>query len=213
MRPAADGLCRSSPFHILTDVPITSPFDSVRGMLYVFLGAHLAGPIPGRKLTGLTACHASQLDSGVRLAPRARCVSCATPAGAQQSVHRLSCSSQRQHSNRILNGTPDTLGRIADNRLLMTVHPLSRSRCRPQAGTRVRAGAREYELQGSLGDGAVGLVRKAKDLSANRQVAVKFLAPDPKYIDPAVFEDVADRFRREGLRGIRLRHEHLLQII
>lgn len=42
---------------------------------------------------------------------------------------------------------------------------------------------------------------------------MKFLAPDPKYIDPRAFNDVATRFRREGQRGARLRHEHLIDIL
>ncbi len=95
----------------------------------------------------------------------------------------------------------------------MTTHPLSRSLCRPQTGMRVHAGRRDYVLQGALGDGAVGLVRKARDVVSGAQVAIKFLAPDPKYIDPTVFEDVADRFRREGLRGTGLHNEHLVRII
>jgi serine/threonine protein kinase len=41
---------------------------------------------------------------------------------------------------------------------------------------------------------------------------VKFLAPDPKYIEPDNFEDVAERFRREGVRGASLRHENLVTI-
>lgn len=78
---------------------------------------------------------------------------------------------------------------------------------------RVHAGSREFELQGALGDGAVGVVRKARDVVSGEPVAIKFLAPDPKYIDPSVFEDVADRFRREGIRGTGLQHEHLVRII
>ena len=66
---------------------------------------------------------------------------------------------------------------------------------------RVHAGSRDFELQGALGDGAVGLVRKARDVVSGAQVAIKFLAPDPKYIDPKAFDDVATRFVMEGQKG------------
>ncbi len=44
-------------------------------------------------------------------------------------------------------------------------------------------------------------------------MAVKLLAPDPKYIDVAAFGDVEQRFKREGLRGAHLRDENLIEII
>jgi len=66
---------------------------------------------------------------------------------------------------------------------------------------------------GQLGDGAAGLVRKARDIERDTTVAVKFLAPDPKYIDTGVFDDVARRFKREGERGAHLRHDSLVTII
>ena len=59
----------------------------------------------------------------------------------------------------------------------------------------------------------MGIVRKAEEHTRGRIVAVKFLAPDPKYIDVAAFDDVADRFRREGSRGVGLRHDHLVEIL
>ena len=90
---------------------------------------------------------------------------------------------------------------------------LSRELCHPEVGQRFRAGKSSYEVRGKLGDGAVGLVRRAVNLDDGKQVAVKFLAPDPKYIEPASFTDVADRFRREGERGASLRHENLVTIL
>jgi serine/threonine protein kinase len=75
------------------------------------------------------------------------------------------------------------------------------------------ARSREYELLGKIGDGAVGLVRKARDRKSNRVVAVKFLAPDPKYIDVQAFDEVAGRFKREGIRGAALTHDHLIKIL
>lgn len=71
----------------------------------------------------------------------------------------------------------------------------------------------EYRLEGAVGDGAVGIVRRAVNVSTGRIVAVKFLAPDPKYIEEAVFDDVATRFRREGERGAGLKHENLVEIL
>lgn len=67
-------------------------------------------------------------------------------------------------------------------------------------------------MGGAVGDGAVGLVRRATRATDERLFAVKLLAPDPKYVDEAVFDDVAARFKREGERGIRLRHPHLVTI-
>ena len=70
---------------------------------------------------------------------------------------------------------------------------------------------RSYVLGGSLGDGAAGLVRKATGHD-DQEYAVKFLAPDPKYIEESSFNDVAARFRREGGRGAYLDHPHLIRI-
>jgi serine/threonine-protein kinase len=66
---------------------------------------------------------------------------------------------------------------------------------------------------GAIGDGAVGLVRKARNVATDEIVAVKLLAPDPKYIDQAAFEDVEQRFKREGKRGAHLEHPNLVKII
>jgi serine/threonine-protein kinase len=67
-------------------------------------------------------------------------------------------------------------------------------------------------MGGAVGDGAVGLVRKATRKSDSQLVAVKLLAPDPKYIEEETFNDVAARFKREGERGVRLRHPHLVRV-
>lgn len=71
----------------------------------------------------------------------------------------------------------------------------------------------EYILGGSIGDGAIGAVRRAMQRSTQRQVAVKFLAPEPKYIEESSFEDMRKRFAREGIRGEALVQEHLVKII
>jgi eukaryotic-like serine/threonine-protein kinase len=93
------------------------------------------------------------------------------------------------------------------------MHHLARSKCRCEVGQKFNAGGRKYKFQGSLGNGAVGLVRKAEDLETGRIVAVKLLAPDPKYIDVEAFKDVEQRFKREGLRGAHLRDDNLIEII
>lgn len=91
-------------------------------------------------------------------------------------------------------------------------HPLSRHFCHPELGQRFMVGQEEYEIEGQLGDGAAGIVRKARRLKDKVLRAVKFLAPDPKYIDPDVFDDVAARFRREGQRARFLDHPGLVRI-
>jgi len=80
------------------------------------------------------------------------------------------------------------------------------------AGQRFVVRGEQYELGGHVGDGAVGLVRKATRLKDKALQAVKFLAPDPKYIEESVFDDVSARFRREGERGTNLRHPHLITV-
>jgi serine/threonine protein kinase len=75
------------------------------------------------------------------------------------------------------------------------------------------AGGRNYRLGGVIGDGAAGIVRKGTDLASGDQVAIKLLAPDAKYIDRRAFDDVAQRFRREGIRGAGLDYENLVKII
>lgn len=93
------------------------------------------------------------------------------------------------------------------------MHRLARNKCHPRVGQRFTASGKSYEFLGSLGDGAVGLVRKARNLETGRVVAIKVLAPDPKYIDEAAFDDVEQRFGREGNRGAHLRDENLVEII
>lgn len=92
-------------------------------------------------------------------------------------------------------------------------HPLSRDNLKLQAGLEVSASGDTFVLGGVIGDGAVGVVRKAERKRDGQKVAIKFLAPDPKYIEEGVFDDVASRFRKEGEKGARLEHEHLVKII
>jgi serine/threonine protein kinase len=92
------------------------------------------------------------------------------------------------------------------------MHWLSRALCKPNSGQFFAVNGEDHILQGKLGDGAAGLVRKAIRKHDHASLAVKFLAPDPKYIDVDKFDDVAARFRREGLRGPDLKHASLIQI-
>lgn len=91
-------------------------------------------------------------------------------------------------------------------------HKLSRELCKPETRQVFSVDGKEFYLGGHLGDGAVGVVRRAIRLADNKEFAVKFLAPDSKYIDEDVFDDVSVRFRREGERGANLDHSHLISI-
>jgi serine/threonine protein kinase len=91
-------------------------------------------------------------------------------------------------------------------------HPLSRPLCKPETGQVFTVAGEEYVIGDAIGDGAAGLVRRATRASDGHVDAVKLLAPDPKYIEESVFDDVAARFKREGERGSNLRHPHLIEI-
>ncbi len=95
----------------------------------------------------------------------------------------------------------------------MALHPLDREQCLISSDQEFEAGNRRYKVGGKIGNGAAGIVRKAFDLDSGREVAIKLLAPDRKYIDQDVFDDVAARFQREGQRGAGLSHENLVEII
>ena len=91
-------------------------------------------------------------------------------------------------------------------------HPFSRPNFKAKSGFRFELDGVTYKLGGRLGDGAVGIVRKANS-SSGKEVAIKFLAPDPKYIEVSAFDDVTARFRHEGKRGAKLEHERLVEIL
>jgi eukaryotic-like serine/threonine-protein kinase len=80
-------------------------------------------------------------------------------------------------------------------------------------GQRLIAGGRNYTLGGILGHGAIGVVRRATDEQTGAAVAIKFLAPELKYIEEGSLEDIRARFEREGLRGISLEHENLVKVL
>jgi len=93
------------------------------------------------------------------------------------------------------------------------VHPLSRNLCKPKLNQVFVCNKQEYQLRGELGNGAAGIVRKAVECNSEKIVAIKFIAPDPKYINEDAFDDVARRFQREGERGLSLKHHHLIEIL
>jgi eukaryotic-like serine/threonine-protein kinase len=80
-------------------------------------------------------------------------------------------------------------------------------------GQRFVAAGQEYVLAGKVSDGAIGVVRKASNCATGAQVAVKFLAPEFKYIELASMADIHVRFRREGVRGASLLHDNLVDIL
>jgi serine/threonine protein kinase len=92
-------------------------------------------------------------------------------------------------------------------------HPLARSNFRSSVGQRCVVDGVLYTLGGRIGDGAVGIVRRATRSPGNTTVAIKFLAPDPKYIEESSFDDVAHRFEHEGKRGAKLEHDRLVEIL
>ena len=89
---------------------------------------------------------------------------------------------------------------------------MTRELCNPHAGQLLQIGSENYVLGGKEGDGAVGIVHKATRKKDSEVHAIKFLAPDPHFIDPEAFNDVSIRFRREGDRGAKLKHPHLVRI-
>jgi serine/threonine protein kinase len=95
----------------------------------------------------------------------------------------------------------------------MDVLRFSRDEHNSSAGQEFTANGRRYILAGKVGNGAIGFVRKARDLASNDMVAVKFLAPEIKYIDESSFEDIHVRFHREGQRGAALFHDNLVRIL
>ncbi len=91
-------------------------------------------------------------------------------------------------------------------------HYLSRKLCKPSPGEKFVVRGQEYALRGKLGDGAAAIVKRGRRTADGAEFAVKFLAPDPKYIDESAFDDVASRFRREGLRSQELQHRNLVKV-
>lgn len=81
------------------------------------------------------------------------------------------------------------------------------------SGQYFMAGKSKYILMGKLGNGAVGIVRKAKNIETGKQVVVKFLAPDPKYIDINSMDEIYRRFKHEGEKGKELYHDNIVEVL
>ena len=95
----------------------------------------------------------------------------------------------------------------------MRYEKYSRDNLEVVVGQRVVTRGVEYKIQGRVGDGAIGVVRKALNVATGNIVAIKFLAPELRYIEENSLDDIYSRFRREGRRGILLDHSNLIQII
>lgn len=92
------------------------------------------------------------------------------------------------------------------------MHKLSRTRFRLKRGDTATVRGKPHVLGRRLGDGAAGVVFLAKDPDSNREVAIKVFSPDPNYVDEGNFDELAERFKREGERGLALEHPHLVKI-
>lgn len=64
-----------------------------------------------------------------------------------------------------------------------------------------------YEIVKVLGIGGMGVVYQARDITLDRDVALKVIRPEM-----ATDKDVMDRFRREILLASRITHKHILRI-
>ncbi len=65
----------------------------------------------------------------------------------------------------------------------------------------------DYEVQGELGRGGMGIVYRVHQKSLDRDVALKVLRPGD-----LIFGDAIDRFEREARSLARLRHRHIVSV-
>jgi len=73
-------------------------------------------------------------------------------------------------------------------------------------------GARDrYVLIDRCGEGAVGQVWRARAVRTNAMVAVKLCNPRPDLLEPAIVDDVRDRFRREHRFGSAIGHACIVE--
>src|SRR5437879_8329231 len=65
----------------------------------------------------------------------------------------------------------------------------------------------DYEIEGELGQGGMGIVYQARQICLNRLVALKMIRPDA----PAGVDELA-RFRREAEAVAQLQHPNIVQV-
>lgn len=75
-------------------------------------------------------------------------------------------------------------------------HPLYHRGCMPKQGLLLSAKGEVHRPEGNIGDGPMGIARRAVYVRESLHAAIQFLAPDPKYIDKSSFDDVAVRLGR-----------------
>ena len=95
----------------------------------------------------------------------------------------------------------------------MNTKRFSRENLVVENGLRFFSKEKEYILGGKIGDGAIGVVRKATRKKTGVTYAVKFLAPEFSYIEETSMDDIYARFKREGNRGLTLNQDNLVDII
>lgn len=71
-----------------------------------------------------------------------------------------------------------------------------------------RAVPGEYEVEEEIGRGGMAVVFRARDLSLDRPVAIKVLAPYLLDLE----ENIVERFRREARTAARLSHPHIIPV-
>jgi eukaryotic-like serine/threonine-protein kinase len=71
----------------------------------------------------------------------------------------------------------------------------------------------EYELLAKLGKGAMGIVYRARQISADRIVALKVIRPDRlDDLSPKKKDEWLQRFKREARIAARIQHEHVVTV-
>lgn len=80
----------------------------------------------------------------------------------------------------------------------------------PSGETRVFG---DYELLDLVGRGGMGVVYRARQVSADRIVALKLIRPERlSWLDPGVAEWSLERFQTEALAAAKLNHDHVVPV-
>jgi serine/threonine protein kinase len=75
------------------------------------------------------------------------------------------------------------------------------------------AGGQVYRLAGVVSQGVVGVIRKARAVATGELVAVKFFAPQARYLEILSFQTLYMQFYNEGTYGQQLAHPQLARIL